>query len=96
MKLMSESHGWYPFHKEMKSWALQLGLEFDNFKPRLKGYILNAISAWMFRFLGGDDQGFLKEGVKTHLMAPMSTLFLSPHLYSLEMTRQHFLRFKKI
>jgi hypothetical protein len=54
-----------------KWWAetLQPGLEFDNFKPRLKSGTVssNASLGWTFRFFGGDDLGFLKEGVKTYL-----------------------------
>jgi hypothetical protein len=39
-------------------------------------------------FLGGDDRGVLKEGVKTYLMAPMAplnlpTVFLSAHVHSI-------------
>jgi hypothetical protein len=34
-----------------------------------------------FGFIGGDDRGFLNQGVKTYRMAPMSpTFYLSSHL----------------
>ncbi len=40
-----------------------------------------------FVFWGGDDQGFLKEGFKTYLTAPMSpinsTFFVSLHPFSI-------------
>jgi hypothetical protein len=42
-------------------------LEFDNFKPRLKRGIFKCISWLNGSFFGGDDRGFLKEGVKTYL-----------------------------
>jgi hypothetical protein len=40
------------------------------------------------RFFGSDNRGFLKEGVKTYLMAPMSplklaNLFFCLHIYVL-------------
>jgi hypothetical protein len=61
--------------------TLQPGLEFDIFKPRLKSGIFKCIFWLNGSFFGGDDRGFLKEVVKTYLMAPMSLLD-SPTLFS--------------
>jgi hypothetical protein len=55
---------------------LQPGLEFDNFKPRLESGIFKCISGLNSSFFLGDNQGFLEQGVKTYLMAPMSPLNL--------------------
>jgi hypothetical protein len=87
MSLMSESHCWYLFHKEVKSWALTTGLEFDNFKPWLESGNFKCNSWLNGSFLGGDDWCFLKEGFKSYLMAPISppnslTVFCL-HIYSL-------------
>jgi hypothetical protein len=61
-------------------------LGFGNFKPQLKSGIFKCIS-WLNGsfFFGGDDEGFLKEGVKTYQMTPMPplnspTVFLLSHL----------------
>jgi hypothetical protein len=71
------------FTKKWRAETLQPGLEFDNFKPRLKAVSSKASLGWMVRSLGGDDRGFPKEEVKTYLMAPMSPLYLpSFHLSS--------------
>ncbi len=70
---MSGSYWWYQFHKEGKDWdSIQPDLEFDKVKPRLKGTILNCIFWLRGLFFAGDEHGFLKEGVKTYQMAPMS------------------------
>jgi hypothetical protein len=57
---MSESHRWYLFHKEVKSWdSIQPDLESDNFKtPARKLYLQMHLLAERFVFLGGDDEGF--------------------------------------
>ncbi len=74
MSSMSESHWWYVFHKEVKSWDSTVWFRSCNFKPRLKSGIFECISWLNGSFFGGDDRGFLKEGVKTYLMAPMRPL----------------------
>jgi hypothetical protein len=59
------------FTETWRAENLQPGLEFDNFKPWLKSGIFECIS-WLNGSCFGDNQrGFLKEGVKTNLMAPM-------------------------
>ncbi len=73
------------FTKKVRAETLQTGLEFDNFKPRFKSSILKCIYWLNCSFFGGDDRGFLKEGVKTDLMTPKPplnspTYFLSSHL----------------
>jgi hypothetical protein len=74
------------FTKKWRAETLQRGLEFDNFKPRLKSGIFKCISWLNGSSLGGNDLGFLKEGVKTYQMAPMSPLnsqlFLCLHTYT--------------
>jgi hypothetical protein len=60
----------------------------DIFKPLLKCSIFKCISWLNGSFFGGDHRGFLKEGVKTSRMAPMSplsspTFFFCLHIYSL-------------
>jgi hypothetical protein len=64
------------FEIKWKVETLQPVLEFDNFKPMLKSGLFNCISWMDVSFLGDDDRGFLKEGIKTYLMAPMSPLNL--------------------
>jgi hypothetical protein len=82
--LMSESHWWNLFCKKWRAETLQPGLEFDNFKPQLKSGIFKCISWLKCSFIfGGDDQGFLKAGVKTYLIAPMSPLNNSPTCFFL-------------
>ncbi len=55
--------------------------------PGLKWVTLNACPGRMVRFLGVENPGFLKEGVKTYLMAPMLPLntptFFHRRIYSL-------------
>ncbi len=46
----------------------------DIFKPLLKCSIFKCISWLNGLFFGGEHRGFLKEGVKTYRMAPMSSL----------------------
>ncbi len=53
------------FTNKWRAETLQPGLEFDNFKPRLQSGIFKAISWLHGLFYGGDDQGFLKDRVKT-------------------------------
>ncbi len=57
------------FTKKWRAETLHPGLEFDNFKPRLKSSIFKFISWLNGSFFGGDDRGFLKEGVKSYQMA---------------------------
>jgi hypothetical protein len=74
---MSESHSWYIFQNEAKSWepgSLQHDLEMDNFKPRLERSIFKCISWLNGLFFGGWNGGLLKEGVNAYSMAPMSPL----------------------
>jgi hypothetical protein len=70
--------------KKWRPETLQPGLEFDNLKPRLKSGIFKCISWLNGSFLGGDHQGFLKEEVKTNLMASKNQS--NSHL----LTRQYF------
>ncbi len=77
LSFMSKSHrtiGSIYFTKRWRAKTLTSILEFDNFKPRLKSSILKYISGLNGSFLRGDDRRYLKEGVKTFLMAPMSPL----------------------
>ncbi len=66
--------------------TLQQGLEFDNCKPRMKSSIFKRIPWQSGSFFGSDDRAFLKEGVETYRMAPISSLTLQPisclHIYS--------------
>ncbi len=76
------------FKEKWRAETPQYGLEFDNFRtPVWKQYLQMHLVAEQF-FYGSDDRGFLKEGVKTYLMAPMSPLvshkfFFCLHIYSL-------------
>jgi hypothetical protein len=45
------------------------GLEYGNFKPPALKRIFKCLSLLNGLFLGSDDHGFLKDGVKTYLMA---------------------------
>ncbi len=49
--------------EELRLYILQPGLGFDNFKPRLKTGIFKCITWLDGSLFGGDDRGFLKEGV---------------------------------
>ncbi len=75
------------FTKKWRTETLQPGLGFDNFKPWLESNIFKCISCLNGLFFGGDVRGFLKEGVRTYLMAPMSPLrrqiLFCLHVYSL-------------
>jgi hypothetical protein len=62
---MSESRWWNLFHKEVKSETIQPCLEFDNFKPRLKGFIFKCISWLNGSLFGSHNRGFQKEGVRS-------------------------------
>jgi hypothetical protein len=53
---------------------LQLGSEFDKFKPWFKSLIFKCISWLNGSFLGGDGWGFLHEEVKIYLLALKSPL----------------------
>ncbi len=59
------------FTEKWRAETLQPGLGFDNFKPLLKSGIFKCISWLNGSFFGGDDLGILKEGIKTHSMAPI-------------------------
>jgi hypothetical protein len=88
---VSDCHWWYLFHEGVRAETLQPSLKFDNYKPWPKSCIFKCISwlngSFFFFFFRFDDQGFLREGVKTYLMAPMSPLnsqlFFCIHIYSL-------------
>ncbi len=74
--------------------TLQPGEEFDDLKPGLKRGILKCISSLNSLFLLWVGERFLKEGIKTYLTEPMSsltspTIFLSSNLYSVVQTRMH-------
>ncbi len=62
------------FTKKWRAETPQPGLEFDNFKPRLKSGIFNCISWLNGSSFAGDDRGFLEELFKTNLIVPMSPL----------------------
>ncbi len=49
------------FTKKWRAETLQPGLEFDNYKPRLKIGIFKCISWLNVSFFGGDDRGILLE-----------------------------------
>jgi hypothetical protein len=71
--------------------TLQPGLEFDNVKPQLESGIFKCTSWLNGSFFEGDDRGFLKDGVMTYLMAPISpinspTYFRSSNLYYMAFT----------
>ncbi len=51
-----------------------LVLDYDNFKPGLESGIFKCTSWLNGSFFGGDDRGFLKDGVKTYQMSPMSPI----------------------
>ncbi len=78
------------FPKKWRAETLRPALEFYNFKARLKVVFPIIASLWpKGLFSGGDDQGFLKEGVKPYLMTLKSLLnspsffFFCLHIYSL-------------
>jgi hypothetical protein len=79
------------FKNKWRAGALQPGLEFHNSKKkkRLKSGSFKCTSWLKGSFLGSDDWGFLKEGVKTCVMAQMLPLktptFLCFHICSLWM-----------
>jgi hypothetical protein len=85
---MSECHwSWCSiyFTEKWRAEPLQPGLEFDNVKLLVEGSIFNASSGQTVSSLGGNDRGFLKDGVKNYPTAPMPllnspTLFPSSHL----------------
>jgi hypothetical protein len=77
------------FAMRWRAETLQPGLEFEIIKPRLESGIFKYIS-WLnaLVFFGGDDRGFLKEGVETYLIAlilslNLPTFFFCIHIYSL-------------
>ncbi len=72
--------GGISFTKKWRTETLRPGLQFADFKPQLESRIFKCIS-WLNGsfFLWGEDLRFLKEGVKTCLMA----FFLSSHLWSM-------------
>ncbi len=73
MSLRSESHWWYLFHKEVKSWDSTTWFRiWQSQTPTSKLLSSNASSGWTV--FGGDERDFLKEGVRTYLTAPMSSL----------------------
>jgi hypothetical protein len=75
MSLMSESQWWNLFHTEVKSWDYATWFRTWQYQtPAWKWYLQTHLLAERFVFLGVDDRGFLKEEVKTYLMAPMSIL----------------------
>ncbi len=85
MSSMSESHWWYLFHKELKSWDSPTWFRIWKFQTQLESCIFKRISWLNGSLFEGDGRGFMKGGVKTYLMAPMSplnspTFFLSSHL----------------
>jgi hypothetical protein len=67
---------------------LQSGFEFDSFKPRLRSGVFKCISiSWLnISFFGDDDRGFLKEGVKDHVMAPLSHIISTSFFSVVEST----------
>jgi hypothetical protein len=75
------------FTKKWRAETPQPGLEFENFKTRLKSSVFKCIS-WLngLLIIECDDRGFLKNGVKTYQMAPKSPLkspvFFCLHIHS--------------
>jgi hypothetical protein len=80
--LQKASIGGFYFTKKWRADFLRPGLKFDNFKPRLESGIFKCISWLNDSFFESDDRGFLKEGVKTYLMAPISPRLNSPTFFS--------------
>ncbi len=78
---------YYLFTNKWRAETLQLGLEFHNFKPRLTTDGIFKCISWLNGSFLGWYWGFLKEAVKTYLVAPMSPLnsstFFCLHIYSL-------------
>jgi hypothetical protein len=70
------------FTKKWRAGTLQRSLQFDNFKPPLISGIFKYISWLNDLFFGGGDRGFLKEGVKTYLMARISPALNSFFFFS--------------
>ncbi len=64
------------FTEKWRGETLHPGLEFDSFKSRFVSGIFKRISWLNSSIFGGDDGGFLKEGVKTYQMQPMSSQVL--------------------
>ncbi len=88
MNAMSESHWWFLFHKEVKSWGSTTCFRIWPFQ--ILGLKIFKCISWLngFFFVGGDYQYFLKERVKTYLMTSMSPLnspsvLLFSHLWSM-------------
>jgi hypothetical protein len=79
--------GGFYFTKKWRAETLQPGLEFDNFKPRLKSVVFKCISLLNGSFLRVMIGVFWKSEVKTFVMVPMSPLtsptFFRLHIYSL-------------
>ncbi len=72
---MSESHWWYLFHKEVKSWASTTWFRIWKFQTLAsKLYLQMHLLVEPFVFLGLMIAVFLKEGVKTYSMASISPL----------------------
>ncbi len=70
--------------KKRRAETLRFGFEFDNFKPGLESGTFTCISWQNGSFFGSDDRGFLKDGVVTYLLVPMSLLnWFCLHIHSL-------------
>ncbi len=77
MSLMSESHWKGSISKRSKELgAHNVVQNLTIFTPRIEIDIVECISWLNGSFLGGDDRGFLKEGVENFLIAPTSPLTL--------------------
>ncbi len=89
--MVSESHWWYLFHQEVKSWDSTTWFTILHYQTTTWKLVSSNVSPAMaeqFVFLGWWLE-FFGRGVKLFLMEPMSLLnsqfiFLSSHLQSME------------
>jgi hypothetical protein len=91
IQLDVRSHCCIYFTKEWRAEAQILVYDLTISNPGFKLVSSNASFGWTVRFWR-HDRGFLQEGLKTYLMAPMSPLnslnvFLSSHLWNMLFTR---------
>ncbi len=79
---MSASHWWHLFHKNVKTWDSISWFKIVKSQPRCKVGNFECMS-WRNSFFSGvGHRGFLKEGVNTYLMAPISSL-ISPTFFKI-------------
>ncbi len=92
LSLMSESHWWYLFHKEVKSWDSTTWFRIWLFQtPAYKSVSSNASPGWMVRFLGVMIGVFWKREsrpIQCHQRRLLTCqIFFCLHIYSLCMHR---------